>query len=590
MNFKKYFVAALPALLLASCASDEPATGGEDVNNGKNVYARIQIQVPTATRSNTLDKPDGDTNSSAGWEEGKPYENDINNVTIVLATKNDAGQYEAQAYGSYASNEAMPDPSVENTYTILFQDQDIVELSKQNKPVYVFAYCNTSMGKDAFTAGDNLDNQISTITGIQAGTGIWEKGNFMMTNAPGKPITEVTLPSEKELLNSYNSAEKAFNLGTVEVARTAARFDYKVVNDNKYQILDANVNSDGEHAVVAEIEMVDMIPFNIADKFYTLPRVSADGTSAGWTICGEEVGSMLGSVTPNYVVSPSSTSKTYFLPLPTAAANSSYSGLEGYTPINTWYKAATDDNDDNWTAADKTGYKIWRYVTENTIPGIDNQLKGITTGVIFKGKLTNPANPLMKAAMDNGKPIYFYNGICYGDIANLRRVVANLNEDHKMRAQFLKVFGTDGEEYLKFKYDENGKPVLDENKKYTYVVADADLKDCTSDQNYDATTGKGIFKILRPDETGVYYTYYVYYNRHNDNGNNSVMGPMEFATVRNNVYKLSVTMVSDFGHTDDPKDDSEPEDPHHPDESPKTYFRVSCHVLPWIVRVNNIEF
>ena len=57
MNFKKYFVAALPALLLASCASDEPATGGEDVNNGKAMYARIQIQVPTATRSNTLDKP-----------------------------------------------------------------------------------------------------------------------------------------------------------------------------------------------------------------------------------------------------------------------------------------------------------------------------------------------------------------------------------------------------------------------------------------------------------------------------------------------------------------------------------------------------
>ena len=65
---------------------------------------------------------------------------------------------------------------------------------------------------------------------------------------------------------------------------------------------------------------------------------------------------------------------------------------------------------------------------------------------------------------------------------------------------------------------------------------------------------------------------------------------MEFATVRNNVYKLSVTKVSDFGHTNDPKDDPDPENPEDPDETPKTYFQVSCRVLPWIVRINNIPF
>lgn len=578
MNFKKYFVAALPALLLASCASDEPATGGEDVNNGKAMYARIQIQVPTATRSNTLDKPNGDTNSNAGFEVGQPYENDINNVTIVLATEEN-GVYTPKASGVYQGNDAMPDPVNENTYTILFKDEDIVQLAGEK--VYVFAYCNTDIPTTSFTG--SLNEMISSITSGAENQGIWKKGNFMMANAPGKKILNITMPETDALINNYNSAEKALDLGTVEVARTAARFDYKVTDNNLYDIVD--INSD-DNAVVAQVEMVGMTPFNIAKDFYTLPRVSADGTAAGWTICGEEVGSLLGNVTPNYVVSPFYTEKAessvadlaskYFFPLPTVGNNGTYAAFD-YTVINDWYKAATDDNDENWTGID--GYKIWHYATENTIPAVDNQRKGITTGVIFKGKLTN-AQGLMKTAMDAGHAVYFYNGICYGDIANLRRVVANLNHDetdwtspNKMYNDFKRVFG---EEYLSYDKAADGTRV--------YRTLDADLKDCTSAAN------NGTFKILRPDEAGDYYTYYVYYNRHNDNGQSTVMGPMEFATVRNNVYKLSVTKVTDFGHTSDPKDDPEPENPDNPDETPKTYFRVSCHVIPWIVRINNIEF
>lgn len=82
--------------------------------------------------------------------------------------------------------------------------------------------------------------------------------------------------------------------------------------------------------------------------------------------------------------------------------------------------------------------------------------------------------------------------------------------------------------------------------------------------------------------------YYAYYNRHNDNGNNTVMGAMEFSVVRNNVYKIAVQNILEFGHPGKPGDDPDPEDPNDPDESPKTYFRVQVQVLPWVVRVNNI--
>lgn len=574
MNFKKLLVAALPAMLLASCASDEPGvnTGGESTKGG--LYATIKLDVP-GSRSETTETHGENTNSNAGYEVGKPYENNINNVTIVLATLEN-NVYKAQTYGTYTSNSAAPSPTEDNVYTIQFQDTLISELA--TKEVYIFAYCNTTLDENNFKAGEDLTVMESQMTSAATNQGIWKKGNFMMVNAPNRDIPTYNMPDKNTLLNNYNSPEKALNLGTVDVARTAARFDYKPANDNNlYDIVDVNKPEN----VVAQIEMVSMAPFNIAKDFYTLPRVSDDGTSTGWEICGDEVYNRVTGV-GNYVVTPNYADKIANS-ITSLAGNyyeafsglANYEALTMYANIKEWYATADNDNDENWTATDKDGYKIWRYVTENTIPQIDKQRKGITTGVVFKGRLTNPAEgSLMASAMNNHKPIYFYNGTCYGDIANLRRVVANLDPSATMRQKFERVFA--GKNYLKFSTNDQGERV--------YEVLDNDLVDATSAEN------NSTFKIIRPSADNQYYVYYVYYNRHNDNGNNNSMGVMEFATVRNNVYKLSVTKVSDFGHTNDPKDDPDPENPEDPDETPKTYFQVSCRVLPWIVRINNIPF
>ena len=96
---------------------------------------------------------------------------------------------------------------------------------------------------------------------------------------------------------------------------------------------------------------------------------------------------------------------------------------------------------------------------------------------------------------------------------------------------------------------------------------------------------------LSADLGGGYYTYYYYWIRHNDNGDNAVMGPMEFAVVRNNVYKLCVDNIYKLGHPTPGKDpDPDSENYMDPDESLNYYFNVTVDVLPWTVRVNNIEF
>ena len=67
---------------------------------------------------------------------------------------------------------------------------------------------------------------------------------------------------------------------------------------------------------------------------------------------------------------------------------------------------------------------------------------------------------------------------------------------------------------------------------------------------------------------------------------------MEFAVVRNNVYKLCVDSIEKFGHPTPGGDDPDPDkpDPNDPDEEGEYYFKVSVKVLPWVVRVNHIEF
>ena len=104
--------------------------------------------------------------------------------------------------------------------------------------------------------------------------------------------------------------------------------------------------------------------------------------------------------------------------------------------------------------------------------------------------------------------------------------------------------------------------------------------------------GFNLYQSSQDPTTGKwgYYCYYYYWNRHNDNGRPGIMGPMEFAVVRNNIYKLAVTRLSTLGHPGIPENDPNDPKPDTPDESSEVYLTVSVDVIPWVVRVNHIEF
>jgi len=74
-----------------------------------------------------------------------------------------------------------------------------------------------------------------------------------------------------------------------------------------------------------------------------------------------------------------------------------------------------------------------------------------------------------------------------------------------------------------------------------------------------------------------YRCYYPYWIRHMDNYKPTTMGVMEFGVVRNNLYRMLITNVSDLGYQE-PIIDTDT-----PDEG-ETYLKMVLNVKPWIVR------
>lgn len=564
------------ALALASCSSEAPAPNNGNDADG-DVYATLKIKLPSATRA--------DNANPAGQEYGQDSENYVGKILVVLTQKDKNEDY---WFLTYDEADAMGgdniDPDHENgtvselKYTLNFSAKDMkpsalgVAGENGQSEIYVFAFCNpTTRLRSIVSNWANSKDPVKfngNSTGlIDKDNTIWNEKNFLMTNCH---IPEaVTLPSRSQLVQN-NTPEKAFNLGTVHVKRVAARFDFALGGknaDNKYEIK----NTTGE-GPMGTVELTDMAMFNIANNFYYLPRINNQWDWNGTTtLCGNlEDGYVMSYNQDNFktgTLSSSNYKQYYFANL---IGNEFKPGntddrTAGSTALN-WtsirpddWNNKTQDNNDGWTWDPKNDYRIWRYATENTIPAADAQNStaaqkiGITTGVVFKGTFT-PAN----TDVWNGNVIYLYNGLVYGDFKALKAYVTKYPES-VVAGAFKKVNALNN------------------------AGDDTDLK--TNLLENLSTDQRNGFKAYVPDAGKNTYTmYYFYYNRHNSNGNNSQMGENEFGVVRNNVYKLQVTTCGSLGEPE------APENPDHPDEVEKAYFTVSCHVMPWTVRINNIEF
>lgn len=517
---KLSFLMAALLVAMTGCQK-EPQVAPE--NAGGEAYMSFTIQTMTTRSQTDTEANQGDTPSDANpdFEVGKQAENQITSVNVVL--KN-GDKFICATNTTIAAGPDNPETTENPTRWVAKFNSSELEAGLQYD-VYVYANCTAQTSLDAKSK--------EHITNMTSANGFW------MTNA-------YTATKTNKIVLSTDP-NTPFDLGTVYVERSMARFDYKP--KAAAGSLQANEYALSEDAKTT-VTLTDMTLINQSKEFYYLRRTIANTLTGNVTYGGSEIPN-------NYVVDTDWEAKKAATPVYSELFDNALGSFT--TSASTWtdWKAisaiAVENNKDNWTGTATTDhtaedYYVWCYAKENTIPGKDLQLNGLSTGVVFRGEISS-SDVGITADMTAKKTIYVFDNILYGAWDKVETAAATT--DNVTLKYYAELW--------------NAEP----------SKADA------------ANAG---FTTFTPTTDGKYYTYYYYWNRHNDNLNSTVMGDMEFAVVRNNVYKLCVDSIAKLGHPDENGADPDPVDPTDPDESGEYYFKVTAKVLPWTVRVNHIEF
>lgn len=575
---------------LTACSSDEPTpgnnTGGTD--SADPFYSTISFKMPGSRSDST----------NEGEEVGQDYENNVGSILVILATSDgegDAADNGPFKYLTYAHNDEPASTSDNSKFTITFQDKE--RLFKQaGKTVYVFAYCNPTDALSNKVIGTTYDATTGKYTdGLAEGADFadlicgddaangdnsnvalsWRKNAFLMTSVA---IHKVTLEEEADL-KKHNTPDNAFDLcpggKSIEVIRTASRFDIKDASANKDWSYEIKNDKLKDKPVMGTVTLTRVAMFNMRKQFYYLPRVHAKGVKTN-TLCpgmtGMEFGvDENGNVTDEvFVVSP--TTKTFDWANISINPNADDVDMEKLAGLE-WTSLASlsDDDDDNggWDvpagtetpAPTKDGYKIWRYTSENTFAEDETKFEpNNTSGVVFEAEITVGENFGNKTENGEYLPMYLYQGVLYGSSLKIAEAIEQ-NPSSTLTTVF--------EQCFDITRDENNK------------VTSATLKTGADLNKFQLTEYKPTaFTDDKNNITYKYLCYYWYYNRHVDDETPSAVGPMEFATVRNNIYKLSVKNVKTFGTTTPPDPDAW-----------DVYFTLNVEMKNWVVRVNDkIEF
>lgn len=644
-SLSKFFIGILAIWSLTGCDKDN-LDSDDSGNNGLKdaVYMNVNVLLPSAAGLGRSSTEEGG-GSSDGTEVGKDYENNVSNILLVLASSDD--EYIAHDFvGGLLTTNKTSRPTVSATASIsktslasYYQGQT---LSEQQQKIHVYVFCNPTQELiqklESASLGDKTwMDEICEVIDKKGGSGvrntsIWSSNSFLMSNAS---VAEKKIPSTIEAWDSFDKASNPFdlsgsnnggidNVGSIRVERSVARFDFKDGSNgekaNTYDILttvyDPETDQISQEASGLQVQLIRMGLVNMSKQFYYLRRVSNDGFAKNdnndFAYCGSE--------TPtNYVVDTDADFKKGSLNAEELSTHFNFPLFNSEGRINDATREQWDDylledilgheedNDEGWMPENKRrkDYHIWRYVTENTIPSDEeNQRSGISTGVVFKGKLlatdelTQKHKQLDIAIAGNyelpeGVDGYTYevNGKVYPILYMFQeRIYVGWNDEI---VKFAKEYGTGSPLYMAAGIDDDtdNSP----NKLYQDLVKakGTNTEEAALAAFRKAATEAG-FTLYQASEDktsgGGYYFYYYYWNRHNDNGRYGTMGPMEFGVVRNNVYKLAVTEINKLGHPRISDNDPDPVEPENPDEDGDVYLRVSVEVLPWVVRVNDIVF
>ena len=533
----------LMASLAAGCAQEDIDTapsGGGGMSASSYVSLSFASQQSTPTRSNPTGGEQGD-----GQEKGQVNENEIKSAVAFFYQGNNGvnsdGSTKIMAVATFnVGSYTEPGNGIDRTYTTTPQQ---VDLDDGTYNVLVVANPGADWWTGQSLTLDDVRNHIQTTAWTASGS---DYSDFVMTSAADATLT----------LNSNPESDPA--KATVNVERMAARLDYKA--EASYTCTDPAYT--GATVEITGAALVN----NLTAGSYIIKRVADDVNGTNLSYLGDETPDA--GVQTNYVLDPWTAGKT--------SANNSFTiGGEVKTAedlYGEWFGNISQDPND-WADYVQLGIEVsdgteqWQrigYTLENTTAA-EEAGKRYSTGVVFKAKF----NPQGVANYTEGETFFAYGtkiyasmedmmagfyGSKFDDLDNItscatwgdvKQFITStlLTNDPSGYNKYLEGLaeGKDDSEtvsdassltwsnYMKnecgYSKDENGKVVLDQNDKVTRIAL----------QPYGTRTY---------EDATCYYTWWV---RHSNDNDDTKKGIMEYAIVRNNIYKLTVNSVYSLG-------------------------------------------
>lgn len=524
-------------LVTVGCSQDD-LTGGDGKTDGvkPTSYVTLSLAMPSSTGTRAAG---GETGN--GLEKGQSYENVIRSAVAFFyqgTGANDTGNPNILAAVSFTfpENDGTDGTSpVDRTYTTQPQ-----EVSLENGAYRVIVVANP--GTDWWT-GQNLKlNDVRNHIQEQAWT-VGNDGNysnFLMSLADERDGSAVIE------LNSNPQDDPAE--ATVYVERMAARVDYR---DGRQGMTCTDPDYQGATVEIKGAALVN----NLKKGSYLLKRVADDVT--GLVYLGDET-------LTNYVLDPwtSDVKPADHFGTPYAGRSQDPSWWNGYVQPGTHLQD------------ESAGWNLVGYTLENC-PATPSHNEN--TAVVFKAKFTPVGLP---SYWTEGETFFAYGkslfatmedmmGWVYGaDFANFESKVNDCttwNDLQEFVTTSLSIATIDPSGYraylesrLALKTDLNVN--IPDDVKPSLTWSGYMLNECgysMSGDGHDVTLDQGTNIVTREKlknygvRTYVHsMCYYTWWILHNDDG------PMEYAVVRNNIYKLKVTSIYTLGG-DIPEEDND---------------------------------
>ena len=570
------------AAMTASCSMSDDMECPPDGSQQGGGKAYIQLSFSMAGAQGTRANPNGGEDGD-GEEQGQQSENEIKTAVAFL----------------FAGNVTV-NGSASTPVTPVYFSNVTLSPDGQGKPLYVTetkqADVDTGEYNLIVVANPGDDHWWETVSPLYLGdVRDHIQKTAWKTNADGT-YTDFLMSSAaepKQTLNLENSSEEDPATTTVDVERMAARVDYRT--DGEFDIFDIT-DANYADASVKILGATIINDFNAGS--YLIKRVSenpTEKTGSDVTYFGIEETGADGQPT-NYVIDPWTAEKNStnadldnndsFTTIDGKPVNAAglyvdgsylYSGSEDPEWWSTRMTAGTpitdpEDNNETWQCV---GYTL-----ENTTAQ-DQTAKTYNTGLAFQARF-NPGSAL--AGYEPGHTFFRYGDGLY---TSLTAMMGQLNEQTDFAAYFNAAVdnlksGTwadvtafcDALSYdpvgiaayfTGLQGDAQGTDAVGtalDNVTWTAFLAtlgvdESDLTDPQINKGSVTDTRARLYAssngLLRTYYKGL--CYYIWWLRHSNDDSDVTNGKMEYAVVRNNIYKVEVSSVASIGG--DVPDDTE---------------------------------